>query len=826
MVRLVFPLLLLSLIALVVYRMGVSKAWAERRLPNSAPRPARRTRRAEALVLLLLGGAVFVVCASTLGAGSRLLRHETVPLSECLGYFVATALALLGVPASAAITAVWGRTRTGVLLLAGVLSVYAVYLHVGDVSRWSLTNGVAPRQTHRAESILELSFVQDVGGFQFRYEGADLSMNGVPLGKTPLRMTLGEFEKRVPRWTAPPEPADTPTSLTTPAYSPRFQHSRTFPLWIKLHLPVAGTVVDTGEAAGEYADYYAQIGLDGEPGYSAQGYGASGGPGYFGLTARVVIPSAQARLERLLTQARARDYDVDAAWMESLNRFGEPAWDLVAHLALKEPGFERVRQRRIASLFGLDQLTTPEAAWAFLEKTMREADSAGTYETLASAGQAIALVAPRLNADRLCRLAEATIPLYDFTNVAWSRVDGRMEFGSTGLRKVGATTTYTSGRFGGMESFGKGPRTFPPSAFVLAHAVWTVEQLLRDRKPDEPTVFQVRLVPQLLRWQYGNQTALRVAAALGGPGVRQYLLRHNWRAVIDPRGSNWEDRLYSMGETNKWLYLLTVLHGEAGREFRREHRDQVLQMAESIAQPRDLREEEDRLDFLFLDPDMAGESPAMRFWPRYRTMVVGKSYDLLTSELRYLVRMEPLATLDMYAQAWRDTRQKESNWSPVGEAGTLVKETASLPVARRIEILRTALSEVESDLKAQPDPDDRSNQSRSVLESARGELHSQLLLAGDPEEMQNLLPELRGRDAAQRIEALTGWLAHERPDHPLVALLAQNSDAALRKIALAPIVAYPVRANRALLPALLADPDPGVQQAANEAQAALEELAK
>ena len=97
--------------------------------------------------------------------------------------------------------------------------------------------------------------------------------------------------------------------------------------------------------------------------------------------------------------------------------------------------------------------------------------------------------------------------------------------------------------------------------------------------------------------------------------------------------------------------------------------------------------------------------------------------------------------------------------------------------------------------------------------------------ATDPYIARKVIAELQADRTNKRPLNVANWLAHTRPDHPLVKMLAEAKGPALRLLVMGAMKEHPTPANRALLADLLNDADPAVQAAAREVDAALRSLA-
>jgi hypothetical protein len=366
---------------------------------------------------------------------------------------------------------------------------------------------------------------QEYDDFEFEYQGADLWVNNVYLGKTPVRIPLSEFKRRVPQWDKPPQ--DKNDYTTSSHYSVRnvFHDDRAFTRWLRMWNPD-----DQDRKSGAKDVYFARLALGGTQGYGGGAFSGTGGEDVIDHDYGAAFPEIDTRIEKLLNKARLNDYKIDAAWIAALDSYGEPAWKLIKHLARREPALTSLCRQRITLGFGLDRIKTPEQAWGFLEGVMAEADRTGRFDTATSTGQAVVLVTPLLPPERLAREACRLIPQIDDLVVGWKEIEGQVEFAMPTFNRQGHFTTVNPsyGRITG--GFNRDSRRQPTRALVLAQAIRFANATLLEQNPNQPTVFQKEVVLQLLRWHWRDETGLKLAQALGGPEIARFLMRQDWRS--------------------------------------------------------------------------------------------------------------------------------------------------------------------------------------------------------------------------------------------------------------------------------------------------------
>jgi hypothetical protein len=196
----------------------------------------------------------------------------------------------------------------------------------------------------------------------------------------------------------------------------------------------------------------------------------------------------------------------------------------------------------------------------------------------------------------------------------------------------------------------------------------------------------------------------------------------------------------------------------------------------------------------------------------------------LQTQWEYLARMGDAASVEMFVEAWKDTKiQLSDYWGALG-----VLDKLKLPIRRKVidAIVRQVrqddgnLAEV---LKVFGRKDHPEAKERVIS----------LLESHDPPaarlaEAEKLLADLQkepktGRPSRRRDVRL--WLEHTRPDSPLVAMLAKADKPELRLLVMGALREYPTSQNQALLEKLRKDADPAVRAAVEKVTQQLKKLA-
>jgi hypothetical protein len=429
---------------------------------------------------------------------------------------------------------------------------------------------------------------------------------------------------------------------------------------------------------------------------------------------------------------------------------------------------------------------------------------------------------PQLDPKRLVREGEKL--LADVGNIAWNsgEMNGRVQF------SIIRNPHSVSGFFSSTSVRGSGRRgDFPVSGFAVAHAIWMLDEQLDAADDSQPNIVERRITPALILHHYRNDIAMKLACYLDGPVVDPFLMRQNWRPISgrlpQPDLDHREMTNIHGFEVNRWTYLLTCRQTPTGREFRQKHAERVMKMARHFS-PYDFTRDDDSLGFLFLDLDLGEQSLAYRYWPQFKSRDVRRrDGDWLQGMWLYLVRMDPVSTVDMYVDCWREARLRDAS-----DMREPAKELKALPDEKRHQVIDAIKQEVERSVANIEQRSPWDTQER-VREGVLRVLRAQADPWTDEDRARSTMKELRsakGEDRAKRFKGIAGLLAHEKPHDPLVAMLAEAEEAELRLLVMDTLRAHPTPAHRAILQKLVNDSDPSVRQVAEGVAADLEKLAE
>lgn len=816
-------ILLLALVALIV-RLTRRNQKGESNfsltgppLPRPAPKPGRASRIAEALILFCCTGVIFAAVSTNASTNGLLtMLDRLTPEFAALNVAVAAVVAafLLGGVALAAM----GHSNVGIWISVFVLIVYGWILN--GPGEWLLR--LTPEDTFRPKT--EYSIQIAPGNIR----GAELWVNDVYVGKTPFSTTLEDFLTSVPYWQEPPADAMNGEGVYELAkYSPGGVHRRKYHKYARFGVPnppVWGRYGREHSRSEEKKEYYARVKLGDEWGMATGSGGSGGGGGKWSYSARshfeVIFPEHQWRLERLLDKARLADYQVDPDWFEAMETYGPDGWIALRRAVDDEPRMMEVLDAWTTQRYKLDTVTDADSAWEAFGRICDEANRVEFYFTPSVAGRAVELLVDRLPPERLTRRAvKALRRVGTFGWISW-KTSGRFEFGLTYRQEGfnpggGSVSNYQSG---------SSKRTRPrPSDFAVAHAVWMLDRHLDATSDEHPNIVERTVTPALVRYHHsdGLTAALRVASVLGGPAIDEFLLRQNWGKRSEDLSFEEQMRFMHGAEINKWLFLLANHRGESGQQFRAENAYRLMNMADQL-DPDDIGNSgllgQDPFGFLFLDLDRGEKSLAMQYWPKFRSRAAAEQHDALKLKWKYLVRMEPLSTEEMYVESWRKATM-DYGWFL--EALDVLED---LPVEKRRAVADALRAEIERDVR---------NLAGWTGNSGNDGLRDFMLrqldekTTDDPESnlVESRLARLEGRNAERNRENMAAWLENEEPNHPMVYALADEDDPGLRVLVLGAIEAQPTPEHREILKRLLADPDSSVQRAARQSQAALAQLA-
>jgi len=190
----------------------------------------------------------------------------------------------------------------------------------------------------------------------------------------------------------------------------------------------------------------------------------------------------------------------------------------------------------------------------------------------------------------------------------------------------------------------------------------------------------------------------------------------------------------------------------------------------------------------------------------------------------YLMSMGDAATVDMFVEAWKNTRVSPTDYFQGFDSLDKLK----LPMRR--QVIRALMRQVRADTtnlaavwKSIDGRTDAEKKDSVILKLKSSDKKTSRL-----SEAEKLLADLQkkpGKDNQSLGRNVPLWLEHTQPDSPLVAMLADADKPALRLMVMGALREYPTPRNQALLEKLLKDPDAAVRKAAEAVSQQLKKLA-
>jgi hypothetical protein len=804
MSRIAFIAVLWILIVAFVIRWR-KKRIAAAFLPTPAPSASRAAKVTETIVLAVVAVFILAMCATSRSTGGNMLTLDELQPDYAKAYVAMFCCAAIGVVIALLLAMLQKTTIPGSVVLAFVLIAYSIVLN----------GGRAPGSWFLPESMFKRTVDITIIPSGCNVVGAELWVNGVLLGKTPCTLSLDEFEARVPYWSKPPADYET-DKVEIPGYHPNGTSASIQQHWIKLEVPTVNRLFfnDGWGNAISNVDrkrriYYAKVRYAGQ--WACGGCSGSGGTGglwksHLEISFYVLFPERQKRIDVLIRKARLADYRVGDDWFQAMETYRGDGWLALVKAAKRDARLNEVLDAWATWRYGLDRATDAESVWRIFENICDEADARRQYATPSPAGHAVELLAPKLSESRLIDRAVVLIRGgLNLDDLKWDN-DGRLRFGYTerpeGMYLGGAGVfALSSNPVGGGNAGG----------YPVMHALWLLNSRLRKTVLSEPNVIQERIVPELIRQSKNRQlNGLFAAAYFGGPIIDKHLLRQKWRLPAEL--SPWEETCCaSGGRFNRWILLLAMLNDDAGREFRRRHAQEIMNLIDIIGAMQQPGLWPEKNDFLFADPWLA-----KIYWPRYVQQVVrGRSdscREPLEAQWQYLSRMGDAAAVEMFVGAWNDTNVE------LGDFWQSVKVLDQLQPPLR----RGVIDAIVQDVRKNPPhlagvlKHISMNDAISYLREHDPQYQSEILFA----KLQK--PSWDQKTTRQNVRL---WLAHTEPDSPLVETLVHCDKPELRLLAIDALREYPIPKNRKLLEKLCSDSDPKMHAAAERALRQLKRLA-
>ena len=548
-------------------------------------------------------------------------------------------------------------------------------------------------------------------------EVTEFSLNGVPLGKLPCEIPVDKLRRLLPKFIDAVRGQQAFKSI----YHQRPGNCIQASLEINGNPAVEATVFSKIES-GEFQLFFATD------------------PAVF-----------NDQIELAIDQARLKRYEVSAEWCEAFQSYGRFGRDKIVKLIPTEPEIEKLLDALTRYRYGITNHLNHEEAWEVLTEICEEARHNQVYFSNAStrnysalpnaafsaAGSAVKQLAPLLDPQQVADVLEAAV-----MNDQWPKPN-----------------------FSGGVPF---PYYFSQSKDFselkpIVHAAWEIDQALNLKAPDEYNVIErqvgdalfVKNPPRCSPYGYrdlysvfqgekgaGRIRAIETARPIFGSPLADEYVKRQWEAHLAKMVSRslGDDNLVSKAslqvglslrandnanfgsiKINGWLAQLLQMNSPTGRKFRRENRDEILQLAIRSIGPR--KEKEDKiknrrllqalgalvasnsfggsdwptipqLEFLMLDttPEGNEQSLAKEFWPYLDGMIdtFPKIDEATKLRLRwkYLARIWPESNEDAFVDAYFDRASPQRQWALILRNRFTCGLPKSLPIATRMEILR------------------------------------------------------------------------------------------------------------------------------------------
>lgn len=780
------PVLMMTGVVLLplIYLIPKERRWSKS-LSSQDSRPPKHVRTVELAVLGLMALSL-VLHVSTGGFGLNLN-----PVPSFLWYARGLVCGVIVV-----ITAGWmwlGARRSVPMATAGLIAT----TFPGTMILIS-AKGLS---FERFEAEIRKIPVPVIISIQEEISDVDVLINGTLMGKAPLQTTTDEIEAL--------GSADVSQFQEDHKNWKNFNGATYMP--IKKITIDRATRVTMDDKENEKLDFYVQFQRKGQPLMILGSLSFSSGSRMFGQIQPARIPFSVIAAEwdqdvkALLTHARLSDYHVSQDWFAAADSYSQLMRRTLQNAVVTEPELQQVLSDWARAHYQFDQSTDKDSAWRLFERIQQEADQHESYNTDSLAGDAVESLVDQLDANRV--IAEAA-----------SRLRGRIAANNFG---------YGWGwhNRNGKEHFSNSPYSdatlVPPRDYVLAHAIWRLDQKW-DSEPgsiDNPA--ERELVPLLMQLGYRATEIRKLCDILGGSAIDEFHRRkqshiHSYQPSTDSS----KNEYLAGGEfvlRDYWESLNAA--GPAGANFRMRHAQSALQLAEVLlTKSHSLTSVPNWTPFLFRDVE--GREPLARdFWMSFHTKVssdpgvrawaVGVQWD-------YLARIRPLPPAAEFVAAF----PKES--LQFGDFGNCEQSLSELPADLREEVTCECI-QVAAKIKTDHKPDSESWQAANQIEF---QLIRYLPTIPTDSAADTAMTYLEPSNPYSR--AMTEYLK-QAPTYggltlPVARRLAKSDQADQRAWVLPQIELQPSPANRVILSDLLRDDDPFVKQAAENVATELEKL--
>lgn len=662
--------------------------------------------------------------------------------------------------------------------------------------------------------------------------GADVWVNGVNLGKTPIEISARELLSKVPEWPSyslerKAVYEDSPGNKWTDSTGKTYSRWGWCPLHIQPH-------------DAHSSELYFRVDFDGVPGYSEKAERErfkTGTPDEsYIVTLDTVFPQWDHEIETLLDRARLQDYSIDETWKTAFQSYGEFGKRALEVSRVKEPRMVGLKDIDPALTAMLRDVNDSTSAWRLLMKIEDEARRTRSYDSGSANGLAVDRIAPMLNPQQLIDHA-----------VKLLQTTGNPD--PSGYRK------WTDGRFATYGDRDNKPREVT-ALFPIAQAVWRLDQALDKQSapastgdaanshvdletilgtrtypgmsvtvdPSQDNLVERLLTPELLRMSYDNLDRLKYAEILGGSAYEVFLLRNDWHSPATDSFSG-----ESIGDhsnyVNKWYARLMRLRSPLGSAFRRQQQSNLLEIAGKGLTPHSLYQNlfSEKLSFLFLDRVYSKEHPslAMQFWREVKAVTADDSvHQSLQIRWDYLGRLWPESTPEMFIDVVDDEFRNS-------EHVHFMELPSSMPVRDQYQVLMAVLADRQkrvSQLVRVPGDDNNYSSPRQKHLRLISTLREVLYRLHCEEAAAQLLADMKAEPEHSWHKNIANFLKYDTTHEDLIRLIATGDDIKLQRDVLQAIQNHPIPERVRLLDVLLNSTDETVRTEATAVQAYIEKL--
>lgn len=739
-------------------------------LPQPAPRPNRTARWVESLLLGVL--ATMTMLATSEAA--QMLQNGWEPTDQQRDRVLlmsAVHAAAVGV----AMLLCWWRTGAAIVWL---VVWYVASAISGESGMFLARAQEAVGDVNECPVIIELGDLTD---------GADILANGVYLGQSPVHTTFGAL-KELPVWESAPldrneDGYESSTWSEHPIHAnPRISSSDSDKVRIFFRTELDGN--DVG-----------------------RNHGSSGGGGTFQsnkwypatLALDAGFEKRDAAFRRIVNYARLRDYDVGADWEATVTSYGPALRFKLLELAEHEPDLLRLLDQMAAREYGLAEVKSAAEAWQKFQNIAAQADERDSYSTESPAGRAVEQLAKLIDVHTVADAAVARLRSLGWAQVGdcWNRVRFEVpQFGTLPRWKHKRLQLYASD-------------------IALVHLVHRLDQQFDEKMPYDDNILEERLIPELARYHSYYEISDWWSPYLGG----------NLAARLSNSGIYASDAPTHVPFTNNYeasrrLQELSKLDDPVAKRWRAEHRAELLHHAEEIC--RRLRHHDgiSDVDFVFNDDPQLPNSLAVQVWPFFRDAIrrsvsSGDRRDAISEQWKYLLRIEPNTTAEMYVEAWQvgsKELQFDHNWHDM---------IHKIPTSKRRQVLEQLVAK--STERMQKLTGQRQINMKYEIDRLKRELEN----ANRPERPgAGIIDRLSGyvTDQGSRIQVMTGAFHLDR-DQPYVQSLVESSDDREKTWAIEAIRLFPTKKNRERLNLLAKDANETIRESARQLANELDEIA-